>query len=97
KANKAVNKTKKEKPKIKKKAQKPKKKKPAPKPQKAALVALSVEAPQEALREEAHLMSESKIRRSALEVKKVVEEEERELLEKESIWETPAILRRKEK
>jgi len=43
------------------------------------------------------LMAEQKIRRTALEVKKVAEEEEKELLERESIWETPAILRRKEK
>lgn len=35
------------------------------------------------------------VRRSALEVRKKVEEEEKELLEKEKFWETPAILRRK--
>jgi len=39
--------------------------------------------------------SERKIRRNALQLKKVAEEEEKELLEKEKIWETPAILRRK--
>jgi cell division protein FtsZ len=43
------------------------------------------------------LMADQKVRRTALEVKKVVEDEERELLEKESIWETPAILRRRDK
>lgn len=36
-----------------------------------------------------------KIRRNALEVRKVIEQEERDLLEKENIWETPAILRKK--
>jgi len=40
--------------------------------------------------------AESKIRRNALEVRKVAQEEEKEFLEKENIWETPAILRRKE-
>lgn len=39
---------------------------------------------------------EEKIRRNALEVRKVAEEEEREFLEQENAWETPAILRRKE-
>lgn len=39
--------------------------------------------------------SEIKVRRNALEVKKVAEEEEKELLEKESAWEIPAILRKK--
>ncbi len=43
------------------------------------------------------LMADQKVRRTALEVKKVVEDEEKELLEKESIWETPAILRRRDK
>lgn len=46
---------------------------------------------------EIRLMTDQKVRRTALEVKKVVEEEEKELLEKENIWETPAILRRKNK
>ena len=36
-----------------------------------------------------------KVRRNALQVKKAVEEEEKEILEQEKIWETPAILRRK--
>jgi len=36
------------------------------------------------------------IRRTALEVKKKIEEEEKELIEKEKMWETPAIFRRKE-
>jgi len=39
--------------------------------------------------------SDVKLRRNALQVKKVVEEEERELMEKENAWETPAIFRRK--
>jgi cell division protein FtsZ len=43
------------------------------------------------------LMADQKVRRTALEVKKVVEEEEKELLERENIWETPAILRRRDK
>ena len=37
-----------------------------------------------------------KVRRNALQVKKAIEEEENELLEKEKIWETPAILRNKD-
>ena len=37
-----------------------------------------------------------KLRRNALQIKKVIEEEEKELLEKEKIWETPAIFRRKD-
>ena len=37
-----------------------------------------------------------KIRRNALQVKKVIEEEEKELIEREKAWETPAIFRRKE-
>jgi cell division protein FtsZ len=36
-----------------------------------------------------------KIRRNALEVKKAVEESEKEILEKEKIWEIPAFLRKK--
>ena len=36
------------------------------------------------------------IRRNALEVRKAVEQEENELLEKENIWEIPAILRKKD-
>ena len=36
-----------------------------------------------------------KVRRSALEVKKVAEKEERELMEREAAWETPAIFRKK--
>ncbi len=39
--------------------------------------------------------SEQKIRRNGLQLKKVIEEEEKELLEQEKVWETPAILRRK--
>ena len=35
-----------------------------------------------------------KIRRNALQLRKAVEQEEKELLEKEKIWETPAIFRR---
>jgi len=37
-----------------------------------------------------------KVRRNALEVKKKAEQEEKEILEREEIWEKPAILRRKE-
>ena len=37
-----------------------------------------------------------KVRRNALQLKKVIEEEEKELLEREKIWETPAIFRRKQ-
>ena len=36
-----------------------------------------------------------KVRRNALQLKKVMEDEEKELMEKENIWETPAIFRRK--
>jgi len=37
-----------------------------------------------------------KVRRNALQVKKAIEQEEKELLAKEKIWETPAILRKKD-
>ncbi len=37
-----------------------------------------------------------KVRRNALEVRKVAEQEEKDLLEKESIWDVPAILRKKQ-
>ncbi len=40
--------------------------------------------------------NEQKIRRNGLQLKKVIEEEERELLEQEKVWETPAILRKKD-
>jgi len=40
-------------------------------------------------------MAGEKVRRNALQLKKVIEQEEKELLEKEKSWETPAILRRK--
>lgn len=40
-------------------------------------------------------LSDVKLRRNALQVKKVVEEEEKELMERDNIWETPAIFRRK--
>ncbi|MBZ9577882.1 cell division FtsZ family protein [Patescibacteria group bacterium] len=40
-------------------------------------------------------MAGEKVRRNALQLKKVIEEEEKELLEREKIWETPAIFRRK--
>ncbi len=36
------------------------------------------------------------VRRNALQLKKVVEQEEKEILAQEKIWETPAILRKKE-
>jgi cell division GTPase FtsZ len=39
--------------------------------------------------------TEKKVRRNALQIKKAVEDEEKELLEKEKAWETPAIFRRK--
>ncbi len=38
----------------------------------------------------------NKIRRNALDVKKAADQEEKELLEKEKIWETPAIFRKKD-
>ncbi|MBU2635461.1 cell division FtsZ family protein [Patescibacteria group bacterium] len=38
---------------------------------------------------------DGKVRRNALQVKKVIEEEEKELIEREKVWETPAIFRRK--
>ena len=40
-------------------------------------------------------MAGEKVRRNALQLKKVIEQEEKELLEKEKSWETPAILRRR--
>ncbi len=40
--------------------------------------------------------NEQKIRRNGLQLKKVIEEEEKELLDQEKVWETPAILRRKD-
>jgi len=39
---------------------------------------------------------EIKIRRNGLQLKEAIEEEEKEILEQEKIWETPAILRKKE-
>ena len=44
---------------------------------------------------EAKPMAGEKVRRNALQLKKVIEEEEKELLEREKIWETPAIFRKK--
>jgi cell division protein FtsZ len=46
-------------------------------------------------KEEVENFGDVKLRRNALQVRKVVEEEERELMEKENVWETPAIFRRK--
>lgn len=40
--------------------------------------------------------SSNKVRKNALQVRKEAEEEEKELLEQENLWETPAILRRKQ-
>lgn len=40
------------------------------------------------------LLVDGKVRRNALQVKKVIEEEEKEIIEREKIWETPAIFRR---
>jgi len=37
-----------------------------------------------------------KIRRNALEVRKVIEQEEKDLLQKESVWDVPAILRKEQ-
>ncbi len=37
-----------------------------------------------------------KVRRNALEVRKVIEQEEKDLIEKESVWDVPAILRKKQ-
>jgi len=59
------------------------------KPKKPVVVPAKEEKPEEKQPE--------KVRRTALEVRKVIQEEERELLDKESAWETPAILRRKDK
>ena len=42
------------------------------------------------------VISDGKIRRNALQLKKVIEEEEKEIIEREKAWETPAILRRKD-
>jgi cell division protein FtsZ len=44
---------------------------------------------------EAANVSREKVRKNALQVKKEVEEEEKEILEKEKFWEPPAFLRRK--
>ena len=41
------------------------------------------------------LIPGEKIRRNGLQLKKVIEQEEQEILEQEKVWETPAILRRK--
>lgn len=41
--------------------------------------------------------SDVKERRNALQVRKVIEQEEKELIEQEKIWETPAIFRRKQR
>jgi len=37
-----------------------------------------------------------KVRRNGLQLKKVVEQEEKQILEQEKVWETPAIFRRKQ-
>jgi len=52
----------------------------------------SLEKPQAIFREDD---LGKKVRRTGLQVKEVVEEEEKEILEREKIWETPAIFRRK--
>ncbi len=39
--------------------------------------------------------TDNKVRRNALQVRKAAQQEEKELLEKEKLWETPAIFRRK--
>jgi len=51
--------------------------------------------PQEVQKEDKNEAQGEKVRRNAIQLKKVIEEEEKEILEKEKIWETPAILRRK--
>jgi hypothetical protein len=40
-------------------------------------------------------IEEIKVRKNALQIKKEMEDQEKEILEKEKIWETPAFLRRK--
>lgn len=69
---------------------KPKKKVVKKKPKKKIIEEKPVEKP--VIEEDS---SDVKLRRNALQVKKVVEQEERELMEKENVWETPAIFRRK--
>jgi len=66
--------------------------KPRPKPKPKLLPKPKVEKPSYSA---PVLPIDGKIRRNALQVKEVVEEEEKELIEKEKIWETPAIFRRK--
>ncbi len=41
------------------------------------------------------IAGQMKIRKNALQLKEEIEEVEKEMLEKESLWETPAFLRRK--
>lgn len=80
---------------------KPKKKKPQkPKPKKIKVEV--VKEPEEKLPAEAEPKkieksnpSEEKVRKNGLQIKKEAEEVEKEMLEKEKFWETPAFLRRK--
>ena len=64
-------------------------KEPQPKPQPASSQ-LKVIKPEEGF-------SDVKERRNALQLRKVMEDEEKQLIEQEKAWETPAIFRRKEK
>jgi len=69
--------------------------KPKPKPQRV-VEKPKVEKPKPKLSSPAPvLLIGGKVRRNALQVKKVIEEEEKEIIEREKIWETPAIFRRK--
>ena len=66
----------------------PPKPKPKPKPKRKP-------KPKIAEEKKEVVIPDGKIRRNALQLKKVIEEEEKEILEKEKVWETPAIFRRK--
>ncbi|MBU3942658.1 cell division FtsZ family protein [Patescibacteria group bacterium] len=64
--------------------------KPKPKPKKVEKPVVQAQVVQ------VEVNNEIGIRRNALQVRKAVEEEENELIEKENIWEIPAILRKKD-
>lgn len=74
------------------KHKKPKKSKPLARQIPNKVEKKSLEKPQAIFREDD---LGKKIRRTGLQVKEAVEEEEKEILEREKIWETPAIFRRK--
>ena len=82
-----------------KKAAKPKRK--APKKRKTAPAGAQAQPNQEFPERKAQLAKEPqkveiKIRRNGLQLKEAIEEEEKEILKQEKVWETPAILRKKE-